>query len=288
MSRMRKSLASCVTVVALLSSGVVHAEDVKPYPPCSHEPTETDLTAAKGAFQAGNASFDEADYPRAIVYWEDAYRRDCTAHALLLNLARAYELNGNKPQAVVELQTYIARVPASPDKDKIQRRLEVIQKQIDAEKAQAAAAPPPTAAPASAPPTTAPTPAVAANVGEGTSQSGKRPILPLIVAGAGAGVALIGTLVYANAKGDLSDAEAKCPNRACAGNPDAAAEGNDARKRVTLGGTLTVTGILVAGGGLVWYFLSPKSAPVTSAPSARRLTPVAAPNFVGLSYSGAF
>jgi hypothetical protein len=287
---MRKPLASCVIVVALLASAVAHAQDVKPYAPCSHEPSETDLTAAKGAFQAGNASFDEADYPRAIVYWEDAYRRDCTAHALLLNLARAYELNGNKPQAVVALQTYIARVPASPDKDKIQRRLDVIQKQIDAEKAQAAASPAPTAPAAATTSAPGPAPAVAANAGgeAAVESSGSRPILPLIVASAGAGVAVIGTVLYATARSDLSKAEESCPNRRCDANPTAAADGNDARKRVTLGGTLTVTGVLVAGGGLVWYFLSPKSAPASAATSARRLTPVAAPNFVGLNYSGAF
>ncbi|HWA74409.1 MAG TPA: hypothetical protein VG937_18820 [Polyangiaceae bacterium] len=287
---MRKPLASCVIVVSLLASAVAHAEDVKPYAPCSHEPSETDLTAAKGAFQAGNASFDEADYPRAIVYWEDAYRRDCTAHALLLNLARAYELNGNKPQAVVALQTYIARVPASPDKDKIQRRLDVIQKQIDAEKAQAAAPAPAAPAAAAAAPAPGPAPAVAASTGgeAGAEPSGSRPILPLIVASAGAGIAVIGTVLYATARSDLSKAEDSCPNRRCDANPTAAADGNDARKRVTLGGTLTVTGVLVAGGGLVWYFLSPKSAPAGAATSARHLTPVAAPNFVGLNYSGAF
>jgi tetratricopeptide (TPR) repeat protein len=281
---MRKSLASCVTVVALLASGLAHAEDAKQYPQCSHEPTETDLTAAKGAFQAGNASFDEADYPRAIVYWEDAYRRDCTAHALLLNLARAYELNGNKPQAVVALQTYIARVPASPDKDKIQRRLEVIQKQIDADRAQAAAATAQPAAPI--PPAAAPSPAAPSPPAEEPDSGGKRPILPLVVAGAGAGIAVIGTVLYATGRSDLSKAEDKCPNRRCSADSSAAADGNSARKRVTLGGTLTVTGILVAGGGLVWYFLSPKSAP--TAQTARVLTPVAAPNYLGLSYSGAF
>lgn len=283
---MRKSLASCVTVATLLASGLVHAEEAKQYPQCSHEPTETDLTAAKGAFQAGNASFDEADYPRAIVYWEDAYRRDCTAHALLLNLARAYELNSKKPQAVVALQTYLARVPASPDKDKIQKRLEVIQKQIDADKAQAAAASAQPAAPVAAAPA-APSPAAPSPPAEEPDSGGKRPILPLVVAGAGAGIAVVGTVLYATGRSDLSKAEDKCPDRQCSGDPSAAEDGNSARKRVTLGGTLTVTGILVAGGGLVWYFLSPKSAP-PAAQTARVLTPVAAPNYLGLSYSGAF
>ena len=119
---MRKSLASSVIAVAVLSAGLAHAEDVKQYAECAREATDTDVTAAKGAFQAGNASFEEADYPRAIVYWEDAYRRDCSAHGMLLNLARAYELNGNKPQAVVALRTYLQRVP-SADKEKIEARL---------------------------------------------------------------------------------------------------------------------------------------------------------------------
>ena len=40
------------------------------------------------------------DYATAITYWRDAYRRDCTAHALLLNLARAFELKGDRAEAV--------------------------------------------------------------------------------------------------------------------------------------------------------------------------------------------
>ena len=136
---MGKLLSSSLIAAAALSAGLAHAEDVKQYADCGHEPTETDVTAAKGAFQAGNASFEEADYARAIVYWEDAYRRDCTAHGMLLNLARAYELSGNKAQAVVALRTYLVRV-ATADKDKIERRIEVLNKQIEAEQAQAAAA----------------------------------------------------------------------------------------------------------------------------------------------------
>src|SRR5690349_10792349 len=44
------------------------------YADCAREPSEADLTAAKAAFQAGNVSFNEADYPRALLYWEDAFR----------------------------------------------------------------------------------------------------------------------------------------------------------------------------------------------------------------------
>ena len=68
-------------------------------------PSDSDVTAAKGAFQAGNVSFNEADYDRAILYWEDAYRRDCTATLLLQHLGRAYEGLGNLEQAVIALRT---------------------------------------------------------------------------------------------------------------------------------------------------------------------------------------
>ncbi len=78
--RMRKHLSLWLIggAVALVPT-LAHAEDEpKGYPECIKAPTESETAAAKGAYQAGNASFDEADYPRAITYWEDAYRRDCT------------------------------------------------------------------------------------------------------------------------------------------------------------------------------------------------------------------
>ena len=114
-----------------IAPGVAQAEDApKPFPPCEKTPTEGDVAGAKGAFQAGQASFEEGDYNRAISYWDDAYRRDCTAHALLLNLARAHELNNQKRHAVVALETYLARQPSSPQRDQIARRIEGLNEKI--------------------------------------------------------------------------------------------------------------------------------------------------------------
>src|SRR4051794_28399221 len=134
---MRKHLCLCLVGSAVtLVPALAHAEDEpKGYPECIKTPTDAETAAAKGAYQAGNASFDEADYPRAITYWEDAYRRDCTANLLLKNLARAYELYGQKRQAVVALETFLVREPNSADKEQIQRRIEVLKKQIASEKA---------------------------------------------------------------------------------------------------------------------------------------------------------
>src|SRR5262245_50497185 len=103
--RMRRRLTAWLVLAALFPvPGQARAEEkTKEYPDCKRKPTEADGSAAKGAFQAGKVSFDEADYSRAIEYWEDAFRRDCTANGLLQNLARAYELNGQKRQAVIAL-----------------------------------------------------------------------------------------------------------------------------------------------------------------------------------------
>lgn len=279
-SRTRTSLVSALLAAAALGTGHAHADELKQYPACGREPTETDVTAAKGAFQAGNASFDEADYPRAIVYWEDAYRRDCTAHGMLLNLARAYELNGNKLQAVLALRTYLERVPTTPDKEKIERRIDVLNKQIEAEK------PEPVAKPAEAKPAQkdVSTPLPPAQ----KSPPARTPVEPIITMGVGGAVTLLGVLTYLSGKGDLKDAESKCPNHVCPENTDYASQGNDARKRVNGGVVLGVSGLAVASAGLVWYVLETRHAQAKAKVSARRVTPVALPGFYGVSYSGRF
>ena len=123
----------CVTSSALAQSTdepptFDNSAEPKPYPPCTTEPDEISMQGAQGAFQAGSASFNEADYTRAIFYWEDAYRRDCTAHAMLKNLARAYELNEQYPHAILALQTYLERTPNSGEEESIQRRIEALER----------------------------------------------------------------------------------------------------------------------------------------------------------------
>src|SRR5204863_735302 len=120
--------------LCLLAGQAIAAEpSTHTYAECSREPSEADLTAAKAAFQAGNVSFNEADYPRALLYWEDAFRRDCSAHPLLLNLARAYELNGRKQQAVMALEPFLQREPTTTARSPIPRRIAVLTEHLDTE-----------------------------------------------------------------------------------------------------------------------------------------------------------
>lgn len=283
---MRASFASRILGIVLLSASTAFAQDPRPYPDCTTQPTEGDVAAAKGAFQAGQASFNEADYNRAITYWEDAYRRDCTAHALLLNLARAYELNGQKKHAVLSLETYLARNPSSPQRDQIARRIEVLNEKIAAEAS--SPTPPPGPGTGTAPgnpdgPTTPPA------TGEQPTEA-KRNKLPLYIAIGGGALFVLGGLGYLAATGDVKDAEDACGGRnSCPA--DVAQKGNDARDRQTSSGAVAAIGLVVGAGGTIWYLMSaPKSdAPNALVKPARPVVaPAVAPGYAGLQLSGAF
>ena len=284
--RMRKYLSPWLIGGALaVTPALAHAEDEpKAYQECIKVPTEAETAAAKGAYQAGNASFDEADYPRAITYWEDAYRRDCTANLLLKNLARAYELYGQKRQAVVALETFLMREPNTGDKEQIQRRIEVLKKQIAAEKTVPVAAAP---APAAAPPAT-PEPA------RESDAQGSRSIVPLIVAGAGGVITIVGIGVYAKGAKDYNHYADLCPENGgtqnCTGDDAKANQdaGNDARTRKVIGGVVTGVGAATLAGGLIWYFVQPRHGANSATLRKPLVSPAVAPGFAGVALSGAF
>jgi hypothetical protein len=279
---MRLDLKWLLALGALALPATAHgAEETHPYPECTHEASDADLTAAKAAFQAGNVSFNEADYPRAILYWEDAFRRDCNAHPLLLNLARAYELNGQKQQAVVALETYLEREPNSTEHAQIQRRIEVLKKQIDTEQAAAQAAPPPpppgAAATAATPQAQAPQPPVL------NEHPKSKQILPLVVAGVGAATFVVGGLVFLDGAKKVKDYESVCgPNHnQCPPGYDTG-PANDAAKKQTTGGVVALVGLPILAGGLIWYFVA--SAP----PKTALVTPAIGPGFYGVAVNSRF
>ncbi|HEX7453387.1 MAG TPA: hypothetical protein VF294_13925, partial [Polyangiaceae bacterium] len=171
--------------------------------------------------------------------------------------------------------------------DQIQRRIEVLKKQIAAEKA----APPPTTgatAPATpvVPATTTPTQPEPAP----TAHTGKRPVAPLIVAGAGGVVLIVGAVVYAGGAKDVSHYEGLCPNHNCTG-PNATADqdaANKARTKKITGGVVAGVGAAAVAGGLIWYFVQPRSAETTGSLLKPNVIPAVTPGFAGLALSGAF
>jgi hypothetical protein len=256
-------------------------EETHPYPECTHEASDADLTAAKAAFQAGNVSFNEADYPRAILYWEDAFRRDCSAHPLLLNLARAYELNGQKQQAVVALQTFLEREPNSTERAQIQRRIEVLKKQIDTEQAAAPVAPPPPPGPTPAPTATPAAPPPQTPVL--TEHPKSKQIVPLVVASVGAVTFVVGGLIYLNGAKKVKDYESVCgpSHNQCPPGYDTG-PANDAARKQTTGGVVALVGLPILAGGLIWYFVA--NAPAKTA----MVTPTVGPGFYGVAVNSRF
>src|ERR1700733_11625153 len=126
---MRRSLRSLMTFALIATAAAVpafaqsasDATQESQYAACTSKPSQADTEAAHGAYTAGKGSFDEADYTTAINYFKDAYRRDCTKNELLVIIARAFELQGNRREAVPALETSWERAPAAPDAD-VQRR----------------------------------------------------------------------------------------------------------------------------------------------------------------------
>jgi len=286
---MLRNLKSLLAALALLvAPAVAHAEEpTKSYPDCGREPTDAEVAAAKGAFQAGNASFNEADYTRALDYWEDAYRRDCTANPLLLNLARAYELAGRKRQAVVALETFVAREPNSGEKEQINRRVEVLKKKIAEEDAAAAAAPPP--ATGTTPPAASTNPPVPA---EPVTHAKASP-WPWVTMGVGAVVTTVGAVGYFGAKGKADDLAKQCKDPVhridCPANVKT--DGDAENKKMRTFSVVSGVGVAVIVGGAIWWFLDKKSVDRANATGSLQhplLAPLVAPQLAGLSLSGAF
>jgi tetratricopeptide (TPR) repeat protein len=264
--------------IALSVSLAFATDPVGPYPECTHKPSPADQDGAKGAHKAASQFYDRGDYEKAIRYWTDAYSFDCTAHGVLINIANAYEKQGDKASAVVALETFIKRTSPDPT---IEEKIRNLKQSL---------APPVTSASASASaaPTVAPT--VVPSAVPVAPPAGTKPYgyTPFIVAGGGAGVALIGGILLGVGTGAIADATKNCPGRACTNTADRD-KGNAGRTEQGVGGTFLVLGLAAAGGGLAWELLYNKPRP--SAPPAKasiHVLPIAGPQNAGLSISGAF
>ncbi len=295
------------SLITSLSASVFAAGEVKAYPICTEGPSESDISAARGAYEAGQVSFHEADYDRALLYWEDAFRRDCTAVKLLLNIARAYELSSDLKSAVNALQTYVERRPDAPDVSSVEKRIQKLQEHIDE---QAAAAPPVVVAE----PVNEPVALEPASASTSSDEAGsEKPLWPVLVT-AGGGVALIAGAIMApvghsqvnsDEVNQQKDAIAmqfgctrdglnwECPNRAAS---EGAAAAVDDISAISSGKTLRTVGFVTAGvglavavvGGILWYKTWSSSDSESAWQTRTIVTPVATPDFQGLSISGTF
>jgi hypothetical protein len=293
--------AAAVPAFAQGAGGAASAPPLSQYPACTTKPTQAETDAAHGAYIAGKGSFDEADYTKAIDYFKDAYRRDCTKPELLLIIARAYELKGDRREAVNALETYLQRKPDAPDAETQRRHIANLKKELadQAASASASASAIPPSASASASASAAPSASASAAPSATASATSEPPpaggerghtLTPWIVAGAGGVALLTGGALFLVGSGDVSSAESACGSghTAC---PDksSADKGNSGRSLETVG--VIVGGVGLAGvvGGLVWHFLEPTGAAASPAQTGRPvIAPQVAPGYAGVGVGARF
>lgn len=86
----------------------------QPYPVCAQAPSAAQVAEAKVAHKAATLAYARGDYDGAIRQWTAAYRADCTAHGILVNLASAYLKKGDKQAAFAAFLAYVQRTGANP------------------------------------------------------------------------------------------------------------------------------------------------------------------------------
>jgi hypothetical protein len=263
------------------------AAESAPYPSCEGRTiTPQDQEAARAAFTLAQTSYNESDYAKAIEYLRDAYRRDCTAHELLRNLARTYETKGDKAEAVKALETYLERVPKAADAESIQRRIGNLKQQM--------AAPPVATVPVTTAPTattTAPPPPPPTKDEGG----GKHSIAPWIVVGGGGAAVVVGAILIGAGASQQSSSKSGCTQNpeglwVCGPGIDPAqrqSQNQSGAATATAGIVIGVVGLAAVGGGLLWHFLEPTGAGPAKA-GKPRLVPQVAPGYAGLGLEGRF
>lgn len=276
-----------IGVLALLcSASVALADDPVPLPECTKAPSPDDVESAKQSHIIATGRFNLQDWDKAIEFWRQAYSFDCTAHALLVNIANAYEKKGDKKGAVMALETYMKRAKDAPDLLKISERVMDLKKGIEPEPqvtATATATTPPVQTVTAAPIVTA-------------APVGPRPfgVAPLVIAGIGGALAIAGAIMIPVGLGPYNEALEKCPKDEN-GNLlpcPLAGSGNTGRITWNAGGWILGAGVAAAIGGVGFHFLfnKPKAEPAAQ-PATKagiELVPVLSPQAGGLLLNGKF
>jgi len=168
----RPSLSVVAALVALLvvSGGRgARAQDATTGAKHSDDPAAVE---ARRHYEEGTKAFNLGEFPRAIAEFKAAYNAKADP-LLLYNIAQSFRLQGDASQAVFFYRSFLRNMPATPNRKEVELRIHTLEKQLDDQKKEAAAAPvvvpapvvtpapAVTAPPAITPPPTAVTPAPA-------------------------------------------------------------------------------------------------------------------------------
>ncbi|HTV19591.1 MAG TPA: tetratricopeptide repeat protein [Polyangiaceae bacterium] len=240
---------------------------------CAGSRSANDPEAARVAFRAGQTAFSEGAYARAVELWNQAYRDDCTAHALLLNLAMAQELLGRPEDAIHTLTLFNRRSPTSPYVEANVKRIQRLERLAAEQRRQRARRERLDWGPANHP---AP--------GDGASLS-----LPLAVTVVGGTLAVVGGALFIEGRMSASSADDRCGTRSACDEVGGVVEGERARSRAETGGWLGGVGLVTAAGGLVWHFLSQPERPLDQTAPASGVSLIDVPaGGAGVAWSESF
>jgi tetratricopeptide (TPR) repeat protein len=258
----KRSKVAIGAAALLFVASAASADDAPiTFPECTKPPSAEDTEAAKQSHLIATSRFQLKDWDKAIEFWRQAYSLDCTAHAILVNIANAYEGKGDKRAAIAALETYLLRAKNAPDLVVVNERVLALKKSLEP-------APTVTATATAAPTVTATAPAPTATAT--AAPTGARPYgsLPLIVAGVGGALAVAGVIMIPVGLGPYNTAEDKCKTTGC--TADEAAAGNSGRTTWNAGAAFLGIGLVAAAGGLGWHFLFNKPASDTAAPATQQ------------------
>ena len=99
---------------------------------------EKNKALAKQHFEAGVSHFDLAEWEQALVEFKEAYRLKSDA-SLLYNIAQCHRKLGHVDDALTFYKTYLRRAPEAPNREEVERRIQELEAEQQARKAEAKA-----------------------------------------------------------------------------------------------------------------------------------------------------
>jgi tetratricopeptide (TPR) repeat protein len=276
-------LLAVATSVPALAQSASGSATPYPYPAACSSVPQSESERAHTIYQAGKVQYDDKNYDAAIAQFREAYKRDCSKHDLLIIISRAYELKGDRVEALKALEMYLERVPNSPDAPTHRNGIESLKRQI-------AAAPPPVATP-TAPTSTSTAAPAPAELREHT-------VPPWLVVGLGGAAVVTGAILLvttpkvppncdeSSGSCRLISATATTPAESMTQLENDRSQAGTAVGQQKAGLILIVGGVGVIGIGLLWHFLEP-TGPVEKTGSTKpSLVPAVAPGYAGVSLGG--
>ncbi len=201
----------------------------------AREQADSEDREARSLFQAGQDAFSDGRFEEALASWREAYA--LTEHPeLLYNIATSLDRLGRLEDAAAGYRAFLSAMPRAANRNYVERRIQVIQAQLDARAAEEAAR--------EADPPADPTPPAR----EEPSRAG-----PAILLGVGGAALVAGVVTAILANEQYGSLEAQCPGGACSAEQ---AGDIDTLTALTVStDVLFGVALVAAAAGVLWWVL---------------------------------